>query len=287
LKTSQTGKYLLIGREGGIDVYALPDLKLVQSLGVDATAAGFDEQDADLVVVSQDLVRYDPATWTESSRNPLAGAEFQKFPDLHRRHGQLMPRQALVQQDGSVLYRSKNGGLGRAFWVEGKLQDELVAPPPENRDLRITGFIGSYPSTPLLSLETGAAGVLSHGHVADLISSMDSFAGEAVGDLVALVGLHHVSSYDPKTWKVREGRLDLNREKPHVRELRGAAFDPKNGWVYLANYDGLQARNVKNFRMEAQLAGVTGPCLGVASDFSLRRLYTLEKGVLRSWTLRE
>jgi hypothetical protein len=287
LKTSQTGKYLLLGRESEVDVYTIPDLKLVQSLGVDATAAGFDEQDAHLVVVSQDLVRYDSATWTESSREPLAGAEFRRFPDLHRRRGQLMPRQALVQRDGSVLYRSQNGGLGQALWREGKLQEELVTPPPENPDLRITGVLETCPSTPLLSLEGGATGVLSHGKVADLSSSQDAFTGEVVGDVVVLVGLRQVNSYDPKTWKVQGGGWDLDRQKPRVRDLRGAAFDPKSGWVYLANTDGLQARNVKNFRMEARLAGFTGPCLGVAGDFSLRRLYTLEKGVLRSWTLKE
>ncbi len=287
LKTSQTGKYLLLGRESGVDVYAIPDLKLVLSLAVDSTAAGFDDQDAHLLVVSQDLVRYDPATWTESSRTPLTGADFQKFPDTHRRRGQLIPRQAFVQQDGSVLYRSKNGGLGKAFWREGKLQEELVTPAPENRDLRISGVIGSCPSTPLLSLEKGAAGVLSHGHVADLISSQDSFAGEAVGNVVALVGHHHVSAYDPRTWKVQERGWVLDEHKPRVRELRGAAFNPKNGWVYIADDHGLEARNVQTFRMEARLGEFPGPCLGVAADFSLRRLYTLEKGVLRSWTLEE
>jgi hypothetical protein len=295
LRTSQTGKYLVLGRSESLEVYTAADLKLAKELPLPWTTAGFDENDAHLVVVGKELIRFNPADWTELSRNPLEHSAIAEPRIRVRASNSLLPRQAWIYPDGSVLYRSVGGGVRHADWDGGKLVSKVIVTRDENPEYPVRGIIGMSPQTLLLDLG-GAAGVLSGTKVYYLIASPQTFFAESMGGATVLVGESFEGIYDSRTWKaiahrteVADGDAVRNRysERSSEGSRSAAAIDQKSGWVFVAGEKGLRSWNPSDFTIVQRYAAVPGPCRQLAIDGSQRLLYTVEPAILRCWRIKD
>jgi hypothetical protein len=288
LKASQTGKYVMLGRPETIEVYTATDLKLAKRFELPWTAVGFDEEDEHLLIVGKELLRYRPKDWAQTSRHTLEDSEF-----LEIRTG-LRPRQAWMYPDGSVLYRSKRGGVRHADWDAGKLVSKLIISSDREPDYPIEGIIGMSQA---MILDLGAkAGVLLKNKVYFLPLSHQTLFAESVGGVTVLVGRDIETTYNPDTWRIIAARGPDVMESgvPHAYlenssegERYAAAIDHKSGWVIVAGEQGLRAWNSQKLKETQRYPVIQGSCLQLAIDNSQRRLYTVEAAKLRCWKIKE
>jgi hypothetical protein len=289
LKSSQTGKYLILGRVDKVEVYTTADLKLAKTFEMPWTIASFDENDEHLVVVGIELVRYRPSDWKEISRNALQDADFRKFQKG------LMLRQAWIYPDGAVLYRSKGGGVRQADWDTGKLVTKSIVTPEDNPEHFIQGIVSMSPQTLILDLD-GHAGILHGTSVASLILSDRTFFAQSCNGVTVLVGKGFEGIYNSNSWRIVAARVEdwEERDVPQASVRRssegirtGAAIDQKSGWTFVAGTKGLRAWDPLKFETVQRYAAAPDKCLNLALDNRQRLLYTLETGKIRCWKIKD
>jgi hypothetical protein len=288
MKVSQTGKYLLLARPEKIEIFSADDLKPVKTFDMTWTTVGFDVDDQHLVVVGKDLVRIRPKDWSEVSRAALPDAEFREL-----KKG-LRPRQAWMYPDGSVLYRTKGGGIRQADWDAGKLVTNVILDPQQG-DRFIYGIIGMTPMRLILDLGP-KAGILIGTDVYHLVLSSRVFFAENCSGQTVMVGTESECTYNSNTWRLVAARVDDQDDRAvsqanYIRAVEGnryaAAIDPKSGWVLIAGDKGLRAVDSQDLRKLQRYPEVTGHCWQLTVDGPHRLLYTIEPGKIRSWKLKE
>jgi hypothetical protein len=286
LAVSRTGKFLVIGRPDLLEIRTAADLMPLRFLKGPWTGFNFDEKDEHLLLVDGALVRIETKEWKEKSREPLEGIELlpprSNLPPAGA--ATFVPRQAYVADDGSVYYRTKDGGVSRAVRREGKLVVEKLTSEIPGDDYKVEGIVGAMDTTPFLVLKYWMAGILEQQRPCSLAGSSGTLMGALCGDVAAFVGGPYEGLYELRTWRIKsirhgKGSWDVTRND--------AVADPKSGWVIVAEKSGLRAWNTKDFAAESRYKEFTEPCLKVALDAGNRVLYTLEAEKIRRWKLKD
>lgn len=283
LTVSRTGKFLVMAGPDTLDIFTAADLTQIKSISRPWTTFAFDEKDEHLLSVGIDLVRIDTVDWRVRSQEVLEGQEILPTKIVVNGSPTLLPRQAYIAADGDVYYRIKGGGVAHAFLKDGKfVSEKLTTEDPDEH--KVVGIVGLTPTTPLLLLSAGNAGVLSQGRPCFLVASMRTFLGTIVGDVAVCVGETYEGLYDPKTWKVKGHRPAYDKTADwDDRSRHDAVVDFKSGWVLVAEEKGLRAWNTAKFEEESRYKQFSEPVLKLALDGPHRVLYTLEKAQIRRW----
>ena len=119
--------------------------------------------------------------------------------------------------------------------------------------------------------------ILIDGRLSYLMGVSDPFFATELGNLVVCVGKDSDAIYSIPTWKKlvsRETQLNWS-----------AAFERSSGWVFVGDFKGVRARHKDRFQKEVRLKQFEAHVFQVAVDSSRRALFTLEKKLLRCWTL--
>jgi hypothetical protein len=246
LKSSATGKYLVIGQADRIDIRDAETLAPVKELPLRWTTFGFDERDAELVVVGEQVVRFRTKDWTELSRHALKGAEFvdlkpsRRFDfsedQLKEAKAPLLPGQAFLTSDLEIYYRTKMGGLSLAAYREGewvfKALELHIDDFEEQFEAQLERILGWAESGLFVTSENGNVGVSFRGRNAFRLSGISKpIAASVVANLAVCVASESEGIYSTSTWKNlvhRESQKNL-----------AAAVDRRNGWVFVSDANGL------------------------------------------------
>ena len=283
LRVSPGGKYLALGRSGTVEVYTTNDLKRVVNLRSPWTTAGFDEKEAYLIIVGAQIIRWQMADKGEFPFFTLEDASFRE-PKFQGDPGRtLLPRQAWLSPDGSILYPSRKGGLRKATWDGDKFVSEVLLKSNGNSEFPIRGIIGVSPQTPFLELDH-RTGVVTGTTWNYLVSSEDAILAEVFGDVAVLVGSRWEALYSSKTWKLQD-----RRAVPilGVDEHHAAVLDRKSGFIFVADDSGLRTWSPSSFDKDQRCPEFKGPVRQVAVDSANRLLYTLDIGNLRCWRIKD
>jgi hypothetical protein len=252
------------------------------------TTFGFDERDAELVVVGEQIVRFRTKDWTELSRDALKGAEFfdlkpsQKFDVFEDQFQEvkrpILPGQAFLTSDLEVYYRTKMGGLSLASYRDGKWTFKALDLNMDYFEAQLERILGWADNGLFVTSENGKLGVSFRGRNAFRLSGISKpIAASVVANLVVCVASESEAIYSTSTWKNlvhRESQKNL-----------AASVDRRNGWVFVSDANGLRTWNVQSFQTQVRYAEIKSTVSLVEVDSATQTLYLIEGKKLRRWTI--
>ncbi len=236
--------------------------------------------------MGDEVVRFSTKEWRERSRQKLEDAQFKEagLPrkwlnvngTIEAERDGLRPAQAMVTPELDLYYVNHDGMISAAVYSDGKLESKSLGLKPSYAIERVD-FIFGRASQEFLLGGYRAAGS-SKGTVYELTGCRFPLAAAALDFFLVFVGREEEAYYDPKTLKCRGARTELAN--------LSAAFDPKNGWVYVSDKEGVRVWAARDFKNVLRYEEFKGPVQLLEAGDEGRALYSLEGRRLRRWTVK-
>jgi hypothetical protein len=274
LVCSRTGKYLALVQRSGVDVYEGRTLRILRSVEMPASGAGFDEKEETFFAAGKELVRIETAGWKETFRGTLEKAEFagplRRTPLLG---------ESLVLGDGRVYYRTEKGAVSLAQVKDGKLAIERVPFKDEFFPAGVIRILALSGATLIVEAE-GQAAIIFNGGLYGLAACEKPLVAAPMGpqDLVVCRDDGGASCFSTTTWK--------NKGRKPLEGVTAAAVDVAGQAVWVARKGHLVGWNMKAVAAEFEYPEAKGDLNALAFDGTRRILYAVDGRTLRSWTLR-
>jgi hypothetical protein len=281
LAVSPTGKYVVLGERDRLRMLDAETLKPLHELVRRWTAFGFDEREDQLLVVGDEAALVRTSDWSVRTRSPIPNAS---FAEMHVPEGQgsdivknrgLKPGQALVLPELDFYYCATGGGLSLGSFVEGKLD---AKPMNLKSEFGVSRVFAQLPNVLLLSVENDAKPAIAlRGRVNYLVGCGAPFFAADLGSMVVGVGAEDEVLYSHSSWRVAAARK--------IEGATCATFDPGSGWVLVGDGRGLRGWAAEKFSAPLRFDAIKEKLLQLAVSPPRRTLFTLERRVLRRWTL--
>jgi hypothetical protein len=275
IATSSTGRFVVLSEPTTLNIFDATTLKPVQSIRVTATSFGFDEKDAVLVVLGSDLRRIETATWKESFRAELPGADCGKMG------------QGLVTERGKSFYLTKVGGLSIAT-VEGeKLKIEPQDAKFDEMGGQIERIFGVSGEGLLVAGRSGFGMLWLRGKVYRIASCKNVVAASNLLGRPVYVCKSHMNFLTERyRMAATVPPLEPGIEPPGEGNI-AVAFDQRKGIVFAFREKALRARSVHTPEFEQTYTDLPVNTSGLAVDSERRILYAIADGKLLRWRLRD
>lgn len=225
LFVSSYGRFVVACGPKRVLVFEADTLKPVRTLDFVVRSVGFSQDDQEMILAGECLVRIALKDWKETLRLPLADDTAKLADD------------AWITSGEEVYYRTGQRGLWSAkldakqlLTKEVGIQTLLDVEKPE-----VTGFLGKCGDWILLSLTPGKRLAVCNGRKAYQLRSKETevLSAGMISDRVVFVCGYQITAYDPVTWKPAG---IWKRES----EVLGAAFDSGSQRIFLSDGNRLR-----------------------------------------------
>ena len=271
MAVSPTGRYLVLGSLGRLQIRDAKSLDHVKDLELDWTAFRFDEEEGRLLVIGDRATRVLVKDWSVQFQVPIPES---RFAANLKKGKPNRPGQAFILPDLDFYYVNAQGGISLASVADGKLEpkgENLASEEPLERILTVAS------TAMIVASREGMCKIAYRGKVYGLVGAINPLAAAALPNLAVVVGTQGEALYSTTSWKVILAR---SGQTNHC-----AALDPKSGWVFVGDSAGLRGWSLGKVDAAQRYEQLPKPVLQAAVAPDARALYTLEKTALRRWTI--